>query len=61
MTMMLKDPFFNNDEMIIDECNSFMIAANITTSMTLTNAIFYLCKYPQIKARLRDVINKEVL
>lgn len=45
LTLMLLDPFFDTDEMIIDECNSFMIAANITTSITLTNALFYLIRH----------------
>ena len=57
---MLQDPFFDSDEMLIDECNSFMIAANITTSMTLTNALYYLIKDQTIMKRVRDIITKEI-
>eukprot|EP00347_Sterkiella_histriomuscorum_P017019 403350965 len=61
LTIMLQDPFFDSDEMIIDECNSFMIAANITTSMTLTNALYYLTKHKDILGNVREIIKKEIL
>ncbi|CDW82123.1 cytochrome family subfamily polypeptide 55 precursor [Stylonychia lemnae] len=60
LTLMLQDEFFNSDEMIIDECNSFMIAANITTSITLTNALFYLIKHPNILQRVREECIKDL-
>ncbi|CDW76461.1 cytochrome family subfamily polypeptide 55 precursor [Stylonychia lemnae] len=54
LTILMQDEYFKSDEVIIDECNTFMLAANLTTSITLTNLIFYLIKDQSIMRKVRE-------
>ena len=43
LTKLLKDDFFKgSDEMMIDECVAFMGAATQTTTLMISNALYYL-------------------
>ena len=43
LTILLSDDLFKNSEAyIIDECLTFMLAATMTTTMLISNAIYYL-------------------
>jgi cytochrome P450 len=45
LTMLLQDELFRgDDEYIVDECLTFMAAATQTTTILISNAIYYLSK-----------------
>ncbi|CDW85751.1 cytochrome p450 [Stylonychia lemnae] len=54
LTLLCQDPYFD-DETIITECTTFLAAANVTNSITVTNAMFYLMRDRHIleKARVK--------
>jgi cytochrome P450 len=57
LTILLEDEMFKNDEeVIIDECITFMIASSQTTSLLISNALFYLTQ----KEDIRQKIMKEI-
>ena len=54
LTMLLQDELFRGqDEYIVDECLTFMGAATQTTTILISNAIYYLTKCPEKKEILR--------
>jgi cytochrome P450 len=43
LSLMLNDELFaGNDEYVIDECLTFMLAATMTTTLLINNGIYYL-------------------
>ena len=47
LTQILCEPFFQNQDLrIVDECLSFFFAGFVTSSATVQNLIFSLCKHP---------------
>lgn len=55
---MVDDEVFNtSDTYILDECITFMLAATMTTTLLITNSIYYLAKYPDVAKKLRSEIS----
>ncbi|CDW81283.1 cytochrome family subfamily polypeptide 55 precursor [Stylonychia lemnae] len=52
LTLLCEDSYFN-DESIITECTTFLAAANVTNSITVTNAMFYLMRDRHILQKAR--------
>ncbi len=43
LTLLLTDDLFKDkDDYMVDECLTFMLAATMTTTMLISNAIYYL-------------------
>jgi cytochrome P450 len=43
LSLMLNDELFaDKDDFLIDECLTFMLAATMTTTLLISNAIYYL-------------------
>lgn len=54
LTLMVQDEIFKDqDTYILDECITFMLASTMTTTLLITNSIFYLTKYPRVLEKLR--------
>jgi cytochrome P450 len=54
LTILLTDELFaGNDEMVIDECVTFMLAATQTTTTLLKNLFFFLTMHPQFAEKAR--------
>ena len=61
MTILLTDDLFKNDEaMMIDECMTFIGAATQTTTLLISNAIYYLTTLNE-KLNTARIELKEVL
>ncbi|CDW82254.1 cytochrome family subfamily polypeptide 55 precursor [Stylonychia lemnae] len=58
LTLILQDSYFEKDKDIIDEVVGFMTASNVTTSIVMTNAIFYLTKNQEAFKKVRDEFKK---
>ncbi|CDW76171.1 cytochrome family subfamily polypeptide 55 precursor [Stylonychia lemnae] len=57
LNLLLQDDLFkDNDNLIIDECCTFMLAATQTSTTAVSNLLFYLTKYDSIRANLRNEI-----
>ena len=48
--------FRDQDDLIIDELVTFFLAGMKTIQISSTNLIYYLTKYPEVKAKLMDEI-----
>lgn len=42
LSILLKDPAFENDVAIVDECMTFFLAGTITTASAISNSLCYL-------------------
>jgi len=43
LTLLLADELFKDkDQYIVDECLTFMLAATMTTTMLISNSVYYL-------------------
>ena len=59
LTQLLSDDLFKGqDQYIIDECLTFMAAASQTTTLLISNALYYLTKNKEVCERLREEIKK---
>jgi cytochrome P450 len=55
LTLMLSDELFKGqDTYMIDECLTFMLAATMTTTLLISNAIYYLTANKDKLERLRS-------
>lgn len=54
--MVNDEVFRDSDTYILDECITFMLAATMTTTLLITNSIYYLAKYPDVAKKLRTEI-----
>ncbi|CDW76295.1 cytochrome family subfamily polypeptide 55 precursor [Stylonychia lemnae] len=63
LTLILQDSYFQDDKDIIDEVMGFMTASNVTTSIAMTNIIFYLTKsqesFRKVREEFRSVLKVE--
>jgi cytochrome P450 len=61
LTMLLQDELFQGkDEDMVEECLTFMIAANSTTAMLIINTIYNLAKYEDKANILRAEVRKSI-
>lgn len=61
LTMLLQDELFKGqDEYIVDECLTFMAAASQTTTMLVSNAIYYLTKFRETSCKLRAELSNAI-
>ena len=61
MTLLLSDDLFKDkDEYMVDECLTFMLAATMTTTMLISNAIYYLTQNPDYRIKLRNEMAKNI-
>ena len=59
LTIMLKDPLFeNNDEQIINESMTFFFAGTLTQATSTANIICYQLQYPQVEKKVRASLAK---
>ena len=59
MSIMLKDPLFeNNDEQIVNESLTFFFAGTLTQANTISNVISYLIQHSKIERKTRDSLAK---
>lgn len=56
--LLLDDLFKDNEEMMTDECLTFMVAATQTTTMLLYNTIYHLTINPEIAKTARDEVHQ---
>ncbi len=55
LTLLIEDEVFKDqDTYILDECITFMLASTITTTLLITNSIYYFTKHPEILKKMRD-------
>lgn len=59
LTMMVQDELFKDqEEYVLDECISFIIAATLNNTQMITNSIYYLTKCQDKLAKLRrEIVN----
>lgn len=58
LSILINDPYFkDNDDMIIDECMTFMFASTQTVTILITNALFFFT----MKTNIRDRVRKELI
>lgn len=61
MSILLEDDLFKtNEELIVDECITFMLAATQTTTLVLTNALYYIARHADKRAVLRSEMRKYI-
>lgn len=61
MSLLLSDNLFKDKEdYMVDECLTFMLAATMTTTMLISNAIYYLTQNPQCLTKLRKEMAKNI-
>ena len=59
--MLLRDELFQGkDDDMVDECLTFMIAANSTTAMLIINTIYNLAKFEDKANILRAEVRKSI-
>lgn len=58
--MLQDDLFKGKDDYMIDECLTFMLAATMTTTLLISNAVYYLTACPEKLAKLRSEIKRHV-
>lgn len=59
MSILLEDEMFrDNDQMIVDECITFLFAGSQTTSLLLQNAFFRLTQNNDCNEKVREEITK---
>lgn len=53
LTSLLLDDMFKDDiEMVLDECFTFMLAANLATIDLIDSALYFVTALPEVKAKL---------
>lgn len=61
LTLLLSDDLFKDkDDYMVDECLTFMLAATMTTTMLISNAIYYLTQNPESLSKLRKEMAKNI-
>jgi cytochrome P450 len=59
LTILLGDDLFaQSDEMIIDECATFMLAGTMTSSILFSNNMYNIIRYADKRQVVRDEIQK---
>ncbi|TNV79771.1 hypothetical protein FGO68_gene2481 [Halteria grandinella] len=63
-TMLQDEMFRGRDEMVVDECLTFMLAATMTTTLLITNSIYYLNQnnetaLAKLRGELLTIVNGE--
>lgn len=57
LTILLTNEFFKeNDELIRDECMTFVLASTQTTTLLISNALYYLTVNTEVRQKLRDEV-----
>ena len=58
---MLEDELFQGqEELIIDECITFMLAATQTSTNLVTNAMYFLSKHTEVRDKLRKETRRHI-
>ena len=58
---MLNDDLFKSQEdLIVDECITFMLAASQTTTLMIFHATYHLTKNPEKRERLRKELRNHI-
>ena len=61
LSMMLEDELFQGqEELIVDECITFMLAATQTSTNLVTNAMYFLSKHTEVREKLRKEMRRHV-
>ena len=61
LTLLLTDDLFKDkNDYMVDECLTFMLAATMTTTMLISNAIYYLTQNTETLGKLRDEMKKSI-
>ena len=62
LSQLLSDDMYkDNEKMIMDECLTFIGAATQTTTILLTNIVYYLTKNPDVKAKLMKELEAKLV
>jgi cytochrome P450 len=58
LSIMLKDPLFENEEQIVNESLTFFLAGSLTQANTISNVICFMMQNKVIEKRVRDSLAK---
>lgn len=58
LSILLKDPIFENETMIVDECLTFFLAGSMTSASATANTLCYLILNNSIEKKVRDSLYK---
>lgn len=58
LSIMLKDPLFeNNDDQIVNESLTFFLAGTLTQATTIANTIVYMIQKSSVEKKIRDSLS----
>lgn len=61
LTVLLTDDEYSvNEQLRVDECMTFFIAATQTTTVAVSNTLYYLTMHPEIRAKLLQEISVQM-
>lgn len=62
LTILIVDEMFKNrNERIIDEVLTFFFAGSQTSSVTVQNLVYALCKHPAYQDKILEELNREIV